>query len=69
MEGVYVFVCEGYQVRLGVLMEISMSKTKARAINSDFFILIGQEIHSLKGSFYFPCLAMKTKENESTVSL
>lgn len=50
-------------------MEISTSKTKARAINSGFFILIGHEIHLLKGSLYFPCLAMKTKENESTVSL
>lgn len=43
-------------------MEISMSKTKARVINTDLFILIGQEIHSLKGSLCFPCLAMKAKK-------
>jgi len=50
-------------------MEISIGKTKARTINSHLFILITQEIHLLKGSFYFPCLAVKNKANESTASL
>lgn len=55
--------------RLIFFIEINIGKTVARAISSDFFILIRQEIHSLKGSFYFLCLAMKNKENESTASL
>lgn len=59
----------GYQIELDFLVEISIGKTKARTINNDFFILIRQEECPLNSSFYFSCLAMKNKENESTVSL
>lgn len=50
-------------------IEINIGKTVSKATNSDFSILMRQEIHSLKGSFYFLCLATKNKENESTASL